>query len=233
MSALCNKQVAFNVTSQRRLGTETAKNRTLLIDAAEHLLCEEGYVAISARKVADKAGLKLPLVYYYFKTMDDLILEVARKNTAKRLKRFVRALASPEPLRAIWELARDNTSAIATTELIALANHRESIRTEVVVIAREFRELQIEAVDRLLAAKGVDREAYPAAGIVTIVTALTRAMAQDSALGAADGYADAVALIERGVEFLSPALSGNDTSRDETPSTQSSTTRRPARAQNE
>lgn len=187
---------------QRRLGTETAKNRTLLIEAAERLLCEEGYVAISARKVADKAGLKLPLVYYYFKTMDDLILEVARKNTAKRLKRFVRALASPEPLRAIWELARDHTSAIATTELIALANHRESIRTEVVVIAREFRALQIEAVDRLLAAKGVDPAVYPAAGIVTIVTAVTRAMAQDSALGAADGYAEAVGLIERGIEFL-------------------------------
>jgi AcrR family transcriptional regulator len=191
------------VKPQRRLGTENAKNRVLLIEATEHLLCEEGYVAITARKVAEKAGLKLPLVYYYFETMDELILEVVRKNTAKRLKRFVRALASPEPLRAIWELARDHTSAISTTELIALANHRESIRTEVVVIAREFRALQTEAVDRLLAAKGVDREAYPAAGIVTIVTALTRAMAQDSALGVADGYAEAVSLIERGVEFLS------------------------------
>lgn len=189
--------------AQRRLGTESAKNRALLIATAERLLCEEGYVAVTARKVADKAGLKLPLVYYYFETMDHLIMEVVRKNTAKRLKRFVRALASPEPLRAIWELARDHTSAISTTELIALANHRESIRTEVSVIAREFRALQIEAVDRLLAAKDVDREAYPAAGIVTIVTALTRAMAQDSALGVADGYAEAVSLIERGVDFLS------------------------------
>jgi AcrR family transcriptional regulator len=189
--------------SQRRLGTETATNRALLIETAERLLCEEGYAAITARKVADKAGLKLPLVYYYFKTMDDLILEVVRKNTAKRLKRFVRALASPEPLRAIWELNRDRSSgAISTTELLALANHRESIRTEIVAAARQFRVLQIEAVDRLLASKGVDREAYPATAVVTIVAALTRAMAQDSALGVDDGYADAVSLIERGIEFL-------------------------------
>ncbi len=95
---------------QRRLGTESAKNRALLIEAAERLLSAEGYVAITARKVAAKAGLKLPLVYYYFKTMDDLILEVARKNTAKRLKRFVRALTSPEPLRALWELSSDHTT---------------------------------------------------------------------------------------------------------------------------
>lgn len=187
---------------QRRLGTESAKNRALLIEAAERLLSEEGYVAITARKVANKAGLKLPLVYYYFKTMDDLILEVARKNTAKRLKRFVRALATPEPLRAIWELSRDHTSAISTTEVLALANHRESIRTEVVAAARQFRALQIEAVDQLLTAKGVDKSLYPAAGIVTIVTALTRAMAQDSAIGAADGYAEAVSLIERGIDLL-------------------------------
>jgi AcrR family transcriptional regulator len=190
------------VKPQRRLGTESAKNRALLIEAAERLLSEEGYVAITARKVANKAGLKLPLVYYYFKTMDDLILEVARKNTAKRLKRFVRALATPEPLRAIWELSRDHTSAISTTEVLALANHRESIRTEVVAAARQFRALQIEAVDQLLTAKGVDKSLYPAAGIVTIVTALTRAMAQDSAIGAADGYAEAVSLIERGIDLL-------------------------------
>ena len=187
---------------QRRLGTESAKNRALLIEAAERLLSEEGYVAITARKVANKAGLKLPLVYYYFKTMDDLILEVARKNTAKRLKRFVRALATPEPLRAIWELSRDHTSAISTTEVLALANHRESIRTEVVAAARQFRALQIEGVDQLLTAKGVDKSLYPAAGIFTIVTALTRAMAQDSAIGAADGYAEAVSLIERGIDLL-------------------------------
>lgn len=190
---------------QRRLGTESAKNRILLIEAAEGLLQEEGYAAITARKVASRAGLKLPLVYYYFKTMDDLILEVVRKNTAKRLKRFVRALASPEPLRAIWELNRSPSSAISTTELIAMANHREAIRAEVVGIAREFRTLQIEAVDRLLAARGIDREKYPAEGIVTIITALTRAMTQDCALGVTDGYDEAVALVERGLEFLSPS----------------------------
>lgn len=195
---------------QRRLGTENAKNRTLLIETAESLLCEEGYAAVTARKVATKAGLKLPLVYYYFQTMDELILEVVRKNTAKRLKRFVRALASPEPLRAMWELNLSPSSAISPTELLALANHRETIREEVVTIAREFRSLQIAAVDRMLADRGVDREAYPAEGIVTIVTALTRAMTQDCALGVTDGYAEAVKLIERGLELLSPRKSSGE-----------------------
>lgn len=191
------------MTSQRRLGAKTAKNRVRLIEATERVLCEEGYAAVSARRVAEEAGVKLPLVYYYFKTMDDLILEVVRKNSARRRKQFVQALTSPDPLRAIWEVNRDHSSAISATELIALANHRESIRTEVVAAAREFRSLQIEAVDRLLADRGIDRETWPPAGIVAIVAALTRAMAQDRALGVDEGYDEAVELVERGLELLS------------------------------
>jgi AcrR family transcriptional regulator len=190
------------VAAQRRLGVESATNRGLLVDATEQLLLEEGYAAVTARRVAAKAGLKVQLVYYYFLTMDDLILAVVHKNTERRRQRFEAALASPEPLRSLWELSTDPDSAIRTTELIALANHRESFRTEIVVAAREFRTLQIEAVSRLLAAKGVDQDKYPAAGIVTIVAALARAMVQDTALGVPDGYSDAVMLLEQGLKYF-------------------------------
>lgn len=190
------------VRAQRRLGAETAKNRALLVDAAERVLYEEGYPAVTARRVADKAGLKVQLVYYYFQTMDDLILAVVRRNTAKRLERFVQALAAAKPLRALWELSSDPLNAILASELIALANHRESIRTEIVAAARQFRTLQVAAVSQILAATGADQNAYPAAGIVTIITALARSMVQDSALGVADGYAEAVTLVERGLALL-------------------------------
>ena len=189
--------------AKRRLGSETAKNRELLVEAAARLMVEEGYVAISARKVAAKAGLKVQLVYYYFKDMDDLILAVVKRNSSKRLKKFVRTLAGPDPLRAVWIMNRDSTSAISTTELLALANHRENIRTEIVKTAKEFRHLQIEAVEQLLAERGVDTGKVSAAAIVTIVSALSRAMAQDTALGVDEGYDQAVALVERGLEWLS------------------------------
>ncbi len=189
--------------AKRRLGTETAKNRELLVEAAAKLMVEEGYAAISARKVAEKAGLKVQLVYYYFQDMDDLILAVVKRNSGKRLKKFVRILAGPDPLRAVWIMNRDSTSAISTTELLALANHRESIRTEIVKTAREFRHLQIEAVEQLFLERGVDADKMPAAAVVTIVSALSRAMAQDCALGVDEGYDEAVALVERGLEWLS------------------------------
>lgn len=188
--------------AKRRLGVETAENRSLLIDAAATLMVEEGYAAVTARKVAEKAGLKVQLLYYYFKDMDDLILAVVKRNSSKRLKQFVRIIAGPDPLRSVWVMNRDSTSAIFTTELLALANHRESIRAEVVKTAKEFRHLQIEAVEQLLEEYGVTADEVPAGAVVTIVAALSRAMAQDKALGVTEGYEEAVALVERGLDWL-------------------------------
>jgi AcrR family transcriptional regulator len=190
-----------NVTTQRRLGAENAKNRTLLVEAAEQIFREGGYAAVTARSVAAKAGLKVQLVYYYFQTMDDLILAFVRRNTAKRIERFVQALVAAEPLRALWELNSDFSNGIVSAELVAAANHREAIRTEIVAAAKQFRTLQIAAVGQLLAAKGVDLDAYPAAGIVTIVVALARSMAQDMALGLDDGYAEATMIVERCLDY--------------------------------
>ncbi|WP_167854687.1 TetR/AcrR family transcriptional regulator [Mangrovimicrobium sediminis] len=191
---------------QRRIGKESAENRTALIDATERLLRDEGYIAITARNVAEAAGLKTPLVYYYFETMDDLILEVIRKSSARRLKLFVEALGAEDPLKALWELHRDHTAGISATELIALANHRESIRAEAVASARNFRTLQIEAVEQQLKSRGLDAETYPAAGIVTIVAALARAMAQDAVLDVNEGYDEAMRLVESAIASLPPAI---------------------------
>jgi AcrR family transcriptional regulator len=190
------------VKPQRRLGAENAKNRALLVDATERVLCEEGYPAVTARRVAEKAGLKVQLVYYYFQTMDDLILAVCRRNTARRLERFVQALASPQPMRALWELSSDPVNAILASELVALANHREAIRTEIVATAKQFRTLQIAAVSQFMAAKGLDQQTYPAAAIVAVTTALARSMVQDTALGMPDGYPEAAALVERGLALF-------------------------------
>ena len=188
--------------TKRRLGVETAKNRGLLIDAAARLMVEEGYAATSARKVAAKAGLKVQLVYYYFRDMDDLLLAVVKRNSSDHMKKFVRALAGPDPLRALWTMNRDPVSAISTTEWLALANHRENIRTEIVKFSHEYRQLQIEAVEQLLVERGVDTGEVPAAAVVTIVSALSRTMAQDCALSVDEGYDQAIALVERGLDWL-------------------------------
>ena len=71
------------MASARRIGAPDAKNRVVLLDAAEQLLLEEGYAAVTSRRVAERAGLKPQLVHYYFRAMDDMFIEVFRRR-AKR-----------------------------------------------------------------------------------------------------------------------------------------------------
>src|ERR1700733_3714063 len=119
------------MTSARRIGAPDAKNRGVLLDAAEHLMLEEGYAAVTSRRVAEKAGLKPQLVHYYFRTMDDLFLAAFRRRAEGALRRQAPVVEPGRALRALWALSDDPTNTALTMEFAALANHRKSIRTEI------------------------------------------------------------------------------------------------------
>src|SRR5262245_22705522 len=58
----------------RRSKVEDSAARTALLDAAEAIMVEDGYAAVSIRRIASQAGLNSALVYYYFDTMDGLFV---------------------------------------------------------------------------------------------------------------------------------------------------------------
>jgi TetR/AcrR family transcriptional regulator len=191
----------------RRLGKEDSDNRVRFVDAAERILAEDGSAALSARTVAERAGLKPQLLYYYFRGMDDLLGAVVRRVNERRLERFERALAADRPLRAVWELSCDPSSAALAAELSAVASHRESIRAEIIESARQFRARQTEAVAALLPSAYRNGGEVTAAGIVMIAAALSRMVVAESALGLTEGHDDALAIVDRLIAMFEPAAS--------------------------
>src|SRR6476469_5572482 len=119
------------MVSPRRLGTEDSKTRGQLLDAAEQLMLEEGYAAVTSRRVAAKASLKPQLVHYYFRSMDDLFLATFQRRGEQGMERHAKALSADQPLRAMWEMATDPRGTALTLEFAALANHRKAIRAEI------------------------------------------------------------------------------------------------------
>lgn len=184
------------MTRTRRLGPEDSETRAQFVDAAEALLREEGYHAISARRIAERAGLKAQLLYYYFKTMDDLLLAVARRVNQRRVDRFDAALKSKRPLHSLWKLSIDPSSAAVAAELTSAAHHRETIRTEVIETAREFRHMQTEAIARLLPERVLEREGVTAGGIAMIAVGLARMIVIESSLGLTTNHVEAVAIVD-------------------------------------
>ena len=180
----------------RRIAAPNAKNSSVLLDAAEKLMLEEGYAAVTSRRVAAEAGLKPQLVHYYFRTMDDLFLEVFRRRAKEGIERQTRALASAPPLR--WEYSIDSRGTALTMEFIALANHRKVIQTEIARYAEQFRVQQVEAITTALERAGINLESSPLSPVVVsvLMTSLSRVLVMEASLGMSAGQAETAEFVE-------------------------------------
>ena len=197
--------VGVEAASSRRIGASDSKTRAQLVDAAEALLLGEGYAAVTSRRVAAKAGLKPQLVHYYFRTMDDLYLEVLRRQADHNLAQFEQAIAADGSLRNLWRLNADPRGAAFTIEFVALANHRKAIRAEIARYAERFRAAQIDAITAALAAQGIPELQLPPTVALLLMTGLSQVLALEDALGVTAGHETTIAFVERTLGELEAA----------------------------
>jgi AcrR family transcriptional regulator len=194
--------VTRSSASPRRIGSSDSKTRAQLLDAAERVLLDEGYAAVTSRRIAAAAGLKPQLVHYYFRTMDDLFLEVFQRRAEANLARAERALADDPSLRTLWSLHNDPRGAAFTLELAALANHRKELRAEIARSAERFRALQLDALRTALRAAGVDADQLPPIAALLLMTGLGQVVGLESTLGVTAGHDETLAFIERAIDQL-------------------------------
>jgi AcrR family transcriptional regulator len=185
------------MTSARRIGAPDAKNRGVLLDAAEQLMLEEGYAAVTSRRVAEKAALKPQLVHYYFRTMDDLFLAAFRRRGEAGLEAQAQVLQARQPLWALWRFSTDPAATAITSEFIALANHRKALKAEIAYYAERFREEQRKALSTVLDRYGIDRAEVPAVVWSVLMTSVSRVLVIEQALGMSAGHAEIVQFVER------------------------------------
>lgn len=180
----------------RRLGAPDAKNRGLLLDAAEQLMVEEGYAAVTSRRLANKAGLKPQLVHYYFRTMEELFLEVFRRRADEGLRIQAQLLASPQPLWALWRFGNDPGFTRISMEFMALANHRKEMRAEIAYYAERFRQEECRAVTAALQRYGEDGGDVPPVVWTVLMSSLSRFLVLEQAIGMSGGHAETRQLVE-------------------------------------
>lgn len=177
------------------LGAESSQTRIALINAAERLLREEGYAAVTSRRIAAAAGLKHQVIYYYFETLEDLLLEVYRRGAAKGTERLREALDSEDPLRSLWEFICAPRGTRFITESMALAIRNDAIRAEIAKDAEATRSLQAEVLARHLESRGVKSQISPVL-LSLLMNALARNLVNEELLGIKLGHDEAFALVE-------------------------------------
>jgi AcrR family transcriptional regulator len=184
----------------RRIGSEESKTRAQLLDAAERLMHEEGYAAVTSRRVAAQAGLKPQLVHYYFRTMDDLFVEMFRRRAEGNITRFEQAIAEDGSLENLWRLNTDPRGSAFTIEFVAVANHRKAMRAEIARYAERFRAAQLDAVAAEFARRGIVE--MPPVVALLLMTGIAQVLALEGALGVTTGHDTTVEFIEQAIARL-------------------------------
>jgi AcrR family transcriptional regulator len=187
------------VAAARRIGAEGSATRALILDATEQLMRDEGYAALSTRRVAAQAGLKPSLVHYYFPATDDLLLALFRKGADQSDAMIEEALHSADPLRALWHFFTDTSRTALAMEFMALANHRKTIRAFMVEHSEQMRERQVELLTRLL---GERIGGCPPAGLSLVLAGIGRALVMEGGMGVVAGHAEARAFVDGWLERI-------------------------------
>ncbi|MEV2223544.1 TetR/AcrR family transcriptional regulator [Nocardia vinacea] len=200
-------------------GGSTAKTadigtRQRLMAATEEIMREDGYAAATSRRVAERAGVKSALVYYYFPTMDDLFLAVLSDSGDQALERMRQALTDDDPLRVLWLINTDSGYTRLSTEWMALANHRKVIGAELKTYAERVRDIETAAVTMVLRSHGVDLSVYPPVVMAILLTGAARIIYNEGAVGMVQGHDQLREFVEGFIARFAlrstPASTGSD-----------------------
>lgn len=180
-----------------------------MLEAAEAVLREEGYAMLTSRRIANRIGVKQQLVFYYFRTMDDLIVSAFRALAKRELERLVGALQSEHPLHEIWSVCINTGDARLIAEFMALAHRNERLRTEVSEHIERMRCIHVEALAGAAKRnKTKKKDLGPAAlsplALSFLATSAALALTRESAIGVAMGHAEIQDLIGQSLAALEP-----------------------------
>jgi len=165
---------------------------------------EDGYGALSARTVAERAGLKHQLVYYYFQTLDDLLVATYERHIERYLARTEEALRSDRPLHAFWRVHANPTDAVLNSEFLSMANHNEAIRVRTVEFGEYVRRLGLDWLDGKLRRPASGKDAVTSFAITMALTSIGSILGLEEAIGIRGGHVETRAMIAWCIDQLEP-----------------------------
>jgi AcrR family transcriptional regulator len=189
------------MASTRRIGSQTSATREAIIKAAALVLLEDGAAGLTAASVAKKAGLKAHMVHYYFRSIDDLVLALVSQHATLGLKNTARAIASDEPLRALWEIEIAFKWGIVAMEFSNFAARHEKVRTEMTRAIEDLRRLQAEGIARHFEKRGIEPPLPPMA-LTIMVSSIARQIVREKEFNVSLGHEEMIEVVEKFLDSL-------------------------------
>jgi AcrR family transcriptional regulator len=160
------------VTQAARKTAARAAAEEALLDAAERLLAEAGYAAITTRRLAEEAGINHGLVHYYFGSNENLLMHALERFTGRLITRQRELYAADLPFADKWRTAmhylvsEDVSYQKILLELQALAWNNPDSKARLARVNAEWRAVLTEAFDQPRRELGI---ALPLEALVSLV----------------------------------------------------------------
>ena len=174
------------------------------LDAAERLLVEVGYAAITTRRLAREAGANQGLVHYYFGSMDNLLVRVLERFTEQLIVRQRAMYAADLPFIEKWRQAmryldEDFASGYQKVwyELQAMAWSKPELRERIAHVTEEWREVLTEAYEQARREHGID---VPIDALVALVVTFNQGMILERLAGIDSGHRELIEWIDEWLE---------------------------------
>lgn len=175
--------------------------RTSLLDAAESLLVEVGYAAITTRRLAERAGVNHGLVHYYFGSMQEVFLQTLERFTERLIERQRELYGSEEPFTDKWRtamryLTEDADYQKVWLELQAMAWNDSTMRDRVAAVLSQWVGVLRGAFAAGLPELGLDVGAAEVDAVVALVATFNQGVILERLLGADSGHAALLGFID-------------------------------------
>jgi TetR/AcrR family transcriptional regulator len=185
--------------------TQTAprpKPEEALLDAAERLLVEVGYAGITTRRLAAEASVNQGLVHYYYGSLENLLVQVLERFTARMIERQRTMYAAEMPFIEKWRtamryLVADSDYQKVWWELQALAWNRPELREHVARVDDEWRAVLTEAFAEPHERYGVE---LPLEALVSLVITFNAGVILERLAGITTGHQELLDWIDGWIE---------------------------------
>lgn len=181
---------------KKRVRRDPETTRGLILDMTERLMVEEGYAAVSSRRIAQELGLNSATIHYYYPATDDVFIALHRRMTERQLEGLEAVLASEVPLQAFWNFQSGWTQTALGVEFVALANHRKAIRDMLARSTDTAREIQSGLLAHAFGDLTLDPAVMPPIALATILVAIGRLLANEERVGITCGHGETRAVVD-------------------------------------
>ena len=171
-----------------------------LLDAAERLLADAGYAAVTTRRLAEEAGVNHGLVHYYFGSNENLLVRALERFTTRLIARQRELYAADLPFVEKWRTAmrylvsEDVSYQKIWLELQALAWNNADISERLARVNAEWRAVLTEAFDEPRRQLGIE---LPLEALVSLVMTFNLGIIVERLGGIETGHRELLEWIDR------------------------------------